>query len=176
MVERERQAVDRDPVAALDESRGLLGVFFRIGSAGQPPAVLASFRRPERGVGEDFLLVHLLAAAEGLEDRPARKLVGPVTEHRPMRNLARRRSAGAKREEDAARPFRRQPIEVRRPRGLDAGPPAEGVVRPVGESVEQDDDDRVHARRLMRTAAPKGGRSVRRRQTPGQRRTARTLL
>ena len=91
-----------------------------------------------------MLGAHLLAATERLEDRAPGKLVGAVAEHRPVRDLARRRTPGADRVEQPTGAARRERVEVRRRRGLVAGPPAEHLVRPVGEAVEQEDDDGIH--------------------------------
>ena len=148
VLERERQAVDGDAVAARDELLRLLGVTLRIGPAGEPPAVVAPFGGTERRVGEHVLLADILTATEGLEHCAARKLVRPVAEHRPVRDLARRRAPGANRIEDAARSGRAEPVEVRRCRGLDPAAPAKRFVRTVGEPVQQEDDDRKHAASL----------------------------
>ena len=108
-----------------------------------------------------MLVAHLLAAAERLEDRAAGKLVGPVAEHRPVRDLARRRAPGADGVEQAGRPTRGERVEVRRRSGFVAGAAAEHLVRPVGEPVEQEDDDRIHAaRRLTRAVCPQGALPV----------------
>ena len=119
--------------------------------AREPPAAVALLGRPQRRVGEDVLVAHVLAATERLEDRATGKLVGPVAEERPVRDLARRRPAGPDRVEHPARARGREPVEVRRVRRLVAGPAVERVVRPVAEPVEEDYDDRMHmGRRLTR--------------------------
>src|SRR5437899_1223847 len=109
----------------------------------QPPAVVTPLRRPQRRVGEDVLGTHVLTAAKRLEHRAAGKLVGPVPEHRPVGNLARGCAPGPDGVDDAARSRRAQTVQVRRPRGFDAAPPAELVVRAIGDAVKEDDDDRV---------------------------------
>ena len=100
-------------------SRGQLRVAARVGPAGQPPAVVAPLGGSQRRVGEDVLVAHLLAAAERLEDRAARELVGPVAQHRPVRDLARRRAPGADGVEQPARaraPRARRGSASQRPR------------------------------------------------------------
>ena len=142
--QRKGQPVELDPVAAGDELLGQLGVTLRVGPADEPPAVIAPLRRPQRRVGEDVLRAHVLSAPKRLEDCASWKLVGSVAQHRPVRDLGGRRPPRADRIEQAGRAARRQRIEVRRLRGLVPGPPAEHLVRPVGEPVEQEDDDRIH--------------------------------
>src|SRR5258705_13944179 len=75
MFERERQAVDRDPVTPGDEPLRLFGVALRVRPSRQPPAVVTTFRRTERRVREDVLVADLLAPAERLEDSAPRRLV-----------------------------------------------------------------------------------------------------
>ena len=113
------------PSQRLDEPPGLVRVALGVGPAGQPPAVVAPLGRPQRRVGEDVLGAHLLPAPERLEDRAPGKLVGPVAEHRPVRDLARRRAPRADRVEQPARAASGQRVEVRRRRGLVPGAPAE---------------------------------------------------
>ena len=100
--EREGQAVDRDPVAQLDEPLRFLRIPVGIRSPGEPPTVVTALGRPERGVRKDVLGTHFLSATESLEDGAAGKLVGPVAEHRPVRDLAGRRTPRADRIQDAA--------------------------------------------------------------------------
>ena len=102
--QREGQPVDLDAVAALDQPLRLLGVPLCIGPAGQPPAVVAPLRGPERRVREDVLRAHPLPPPERLEDRSAGELVGPVAEHGPVRHLARRRATRADRVEHPTGP------------------------------------------------------------------------
>src|SRR5204863_6609737 len=87
------------------------------------------------------------------EDRAARKLVLPVPQERPVRDLARRRAPGPDRVQQPARALRHQPVEVRRFRSLVPGSPAEHVVCPVGQAVEEEDDDGIHAARRLPRAA-----------------------
>src|SRR5439155_26051513 len=72
--EREGQAVDRDPVADLDESLGFIRVAVGIGPPGEPPAVLAALGWPQRRVRKDVIRAHLLSTSESLEDRTPGKL------------------------------------------------------------------------------------------------------
>src|SRR5207248_11485488 len=88
-----------------------------------------------------------LVAAERLEGRTPGKLVRPVAEHGPVRDLAGRRAAGAEGVEQAARAVGGEAVEVGRAGGLVGSAPLEDVVRAVGEPVEENDDDRVHASR-----------------------------
>ena len=164
MRERERQAVDLDAVTRGDEASRVVAVRNRIRAARQPPAVVTPFRRAKRGVREHVLRAHVLVPSERLEHGSPRKLVGPVAEHRPVRDLARRRTTGADRVDDAARSRRAQPIEVRRLRCLDSGASPERHVRAVGDAVEQDDDDRMELHTGIRcseriTRATPGGTS-----------------
>ena len=153
--ERKPQAVDLDPVAALDELPRLVGVALRVGPAGQPPAVVAPLRGPERRVGEDVPFAHLLPAPERLEDRASGKLILAVAEQRPVRDFARGRPPRADRVQEPARPLSCKPVEVRGVGGLVPGPASEHVVCPVGEAVEEENDDGIHAaRRLPRAACP----------------------
>src|SRR5690349_728035 len=82
--EREREPVDLDPVTVRNELRGELGVSLRVGAPGQPPAVIPQLGWSKRRVREDVFGANVLATAERLEDGPARKLVSPVAEHRPV--------------------------------------------------------------------------------------------
>ena len=143
--EREREPVDLDPVAALDQPPSFLGILVGIGPPGQPPAFLPQLGRAQGREGEDVLGAHLLPAAERLEDRPPWKLVRPVAQQRPVRDLARGRPAGPDRVQHAARAGRRQPVEIRGDRRFVPGPPAEHLVSPVPDPVEEEDDDGKHA-------------------------------
>src|SRR3954471_3040039 len=91
--------------------------------------------------------VHLLTTPERLEDGTPGKLVGPVAEHRPVRHLARRCAAGPDRVEDTVRSRRAQPVEVRRARSLETAQAPERLMGAVGQSIEEQDDDRVHSGR-----------------------------
>ena len=155
--ERERQAVDLDPVQAGDEALGLLRVPFRMRPSDEPPAVVAALGRTEGRVHEDVLGVDLLAAPERLEDRTARELHRRVAEHRPVRDLARRGSPGADRVEDARRAASAERVEVRRSGGLVARPSAESVVGAVAEPVEEEDHDRQHGATLPWPAGARPG-------------------
>ena len=148
--EREGQPVDDDPVAALDEGPGLVLVALGVGPSGQPPAVFAPLGRTKRGVGVDVVGAHLLPAPERLEDRPSGKLVGAVAEHRPVRDLARRRPPRADRVEQPTGAASGERVEIRRGRGLVAGSPAESLVRAVGKPVEKEDDDGKHGAEAIR--------------------------
>ena len=145
VVEHEEHPVDLETVTRIDQRLCVGRVTLRIRTAGEPPAVVAPLGRAQRRVREDVLVRDALAAAERLEDRAPGKLVGPVAEHRPVSDLARGRSTGADGVQQAARAGAGEPVEVRRPRRLVRGAPLEDVVRAVGEAVEEDDDDRVHA-------------------------------
>ena len=147
VLEREEQPVDLEPVARVDERLRVGGVALRVGTAGQPPAVVAPLGRPQRRVREDVLGRDLLVAPERLEDRAPGKLVRPVAEHRPVRDLARGRAPGADGVEQPARAGGGEAVEVRRAGGLVGRAPLEDVVRAVGEAVEENDDDRVHVSR-----------------------------
>ncbi|MDX6368540.1 MAG: hypothetical protein QOG93_42, partial [Gaiellaceae bacterium] len=55
-------------------------------------------------------------------------------------------------------------VEVRRSRGLETAAPTERLVRAVGETIQQEDDDRVHSDgdSLQRANHPRnGGRNER---------------
>src|SRR5439155_26762940 len=153
VLEREGEAVDLDPVAALDEPLRLLPVPLGVRPAREPPAVLAPLGRPQGGVREDVLRAQLLPPAERLEDCAAREFVLAIAEQRPVRNLARRRASGADGVEQPARPLRGEPVEGRSRGRLVPGPPAESVVGPVCEPVEGEDDDGIHAARRLSRAA-----------------------
>ena len=145
--EREGQAVDLDHGTALDQTLRVLRVPLGIGAACEPPAVLSPLGRPQSGVGEHVLRAHVLPSTERLEDRPAGKLVRPVAEHRPVRDLARRRPAGPHRVQDPARAAGGQGIQVGGRRRLARRLPPEDLVRTVSEPVQQYENDRVHGGR-----------------------------
>ena len=67
--EREGQAVHHDPVAALDEALGLLGIAIGVGPPRQPPAVVAPLGRAQSRIRVHVVGAHLLAAPERLEHR-----------------------------------------------------------------------------------------------------------
>ena len=64
---------------------------------GQHPGRRLRHGRPQRGEREHVVRVDVLSGAERLEHRPAGELVRQVAEHRPVRDLARRRAARADR-------------------------------------------------------------------------------
>ena len=106
-------------------------------------AVVAQLRRPQRRVREHVLGTYRLTAAERLEHGAAGKLVGPVAEHRPVGNLAGRRAPRPDGVDHATRSRPAESVQIRRPRRLDTRATAERFVRPIGDAVEEDDDDRV---------------------------------
>jgi len=132
MLQRELEAVDLDPVAAIDELLRLCRVAFGIRAAGQPERAVAPLGRAQGRIRVDVAARDLEPASVRLEDRAAGKLVGPVAEHRPVRDLGRRRASRADRVQHAARTGRAEPVEIRRRGGLVAGAPAEHVVRAIG--------------------------------------------
>ena len=145
MRQPEPETVDLELGAGRDELRGVVLVLAApTRPAGQPEPVGSPFGRPQRREREDLPGVDLLPVAERLEDGPAGKLLRRVAEHRPVRDLARRRPAGADAVDQPAGAARGEPVEVRRVRDLVRSPPAERVVRAVGEPVEKDDEDRIH--------------------------------
>ena len=146
--EREDEAVDLDPVEAGDEPLGLLRVPLGMGPADEPPAVVPPLRQTQRRVREHVLRRHLLPAPERLEHGSAGELVRRVAEHRPVRDLARRRPSRADRVEDAAGALLAEPVEVRRRRGFVPCQATEHGVRAIAEPVEEDHDDRQHAASL----------------------------
>ncbi len=148
VLEREGEAVDLEVGAGVDERCGVLLVLAVARPAGQPQPVLAPLRRSKGRERERVPRVHLLAVPESLEDRAPWELVGAVAEHRPVRDLARRSTAWPDRVDDAAGAFEREPVEVRRRRGLVPGAAAELGVGAVGEPVQQDHEDRIHGLRL----------------------------
>src|SRR5207244_2457607 len=84
VLQREFQSVDLDPVAALDELLCFVSVTLGIGAACQPERAVAPLGGAERRVGVDVTSRDLEPTAVGLEDRAARKFVGPVSKHRPV--------------------------------------------------------------------------------------------
>ena len=104
-----------------------------------------------------MLVADGLPSPQGLEDRATWKLVGPVAQHRPVRHLARRGAPRSDRVEQAAGAASGQGVEVRRRRRLARRPSAEHVVSAVAEPVQQDEDDRKHARRLTPADVSGGG-------------------
>jgi len=86
----------------LRESLRFLGITVGIRSPGEPPTIVTARSRPKRGIRKDVLSAHFLPATKSLEDGTAGELVGPVTEHRPMGDLAGRRPSRADRIQDTA--------------------------------------------------------------------------
>jgi hypothetical protein len=142
MLERERQPVELDPVAAGDELRRHRGVRLRIRAPGEPPTVFAPFGRTQGRVGKDVLGADLLPSSQRLEDGAAGKLLGPVAEHRPVRDLARRRAAGPDRIEKPAGAPRGERVQVGGRSRLVRRPSPERVVSATAEPVDEGEDDR----------------------------------
>ena len=69
VLEGEGEAVDLEMGAGVDEGCGVLLVLAVTRPAGQPQPVLAPLRGSKGREGERIPRVHLLAVAEGLEDR-----------------------------------------------------------------------------------------------------------
>ena len=141
---REFEPPDHEPVAGRDQLGRVIFVVPESGSTGQPEPVFPPLRRPKRREHEDVAGIELLAVSERFEDRAAGELLRCVAEHRPVCNLARRRSPRADAVEEPARPTGREPVEVGRRGDLVGGAPAERIVGTVGEPIEEDDEDRIH--------------------------------
>ena len=145
MRELEVEIIDVEPGAGSDQlGRVVLVLAAFAGAAGEPEPVGSLLGRAQRREGEHVLEIDVLLGAHGLEDGATRELFRRVAEHRPMRDLARRRAAWADAVDDAAGPRGGEPVQVRRVGYLVRGAAAERVVRPVGEPVEEDDEDRIH--------------------------------
>ena len=151
VLEVEAQSVDLEPRAGRDElCRVLLVLAALPRAAGQPEPVVAPLGRAQRREGEHVTGIDRLSRSDRLEHRASGELIGRVAEHRPVRDLAGGRLPGTDGVDHPARAARRERVEVRRVRDLVRRSPAERVVRAVGEPVEEDDEDRIHTRRLTR--------------------------
>ena len=145
MRELEAEIIDVEPGAGGDQlGRVVLVLAALAGAAGEPEPVGSLFGRAQRREGEHVLGIDLLLGAHGLEHGATRELLRRVAEHRPVRDLARGRAAGPDAVDEAAGARGGEPVEVRRVGYLVRGAAAERVVRPVGEPVEEDDEDRMH--------------------------------
>src|SRR5712691_5961547 len=135
---------------------GSCGVLYAIGPGRAPSSEVAHWSmfgyRPDEfpgravfealGRGQDVNAEH-----ESLEDGATGELVGPVAEHRPVRDLAGGRASGADRVQHSTRARSAEAVELRRLRSFEPAAAAERLVRTVGKPVQQEDDDRVHSDR-----------------------------
>ena len=149
MLEVEAQSVDLEARAGGDELGRVLLVLAALSrAAGQPEPVVSPLGRAQRREGEHVTGIDILSRSDRFQHGASGELFGRVAEHRPVRDLAGRRLPGPDGVDQATRAPLRERVEVRRVRYLVRGSSAERLVRAVGEPVEEDDEDRIHTRRL----------------------------
>ena len=167
------ESADRAPGDAPDEGPGVVGVV-GAGLAGRPEGSVAELSGAEGGVGEHLALGRGVAVAAGLEDGAARELRRRVSEDGPVRHLARRRAAGAQRQEQAGGAARGEGVQVGGAGGLVRGAPAVRGVRPGrrGRQGAGRGASAWSAGSASMNPATAGG--TRRRQSPPARMAART--